>query len=92
MFDTTPQAAPNMETVAYDLFHEINKMRADPSTYSMGLGNIVSKKTVSAWDEHPRHMYWNEGIARAARHIVNDQGACYLQGDAYGKNFEEVLR
>ena len=90
-FDTSPQLTPNMETVAYGLFHEINKVREDPTKYGMGLTNIVAKKTASAFDEHPRHMYWNEGLARAARHIVNDQGACHLPGDAYGKNFEEVL-
>ena len=36
-------------------------------------------------------MQWNEGLARAARHIVNDKGACGTDGDAYGKSFEEVL-
>lgn len=34
---------------------------------------------------------WNKALARAARHVLNDQGACGLTGDIYSMGYSQVL-
>ena len=61
-----------MGDVAYDLFHEINRLRRDPSSYRDELTNPIAKKELSKWTNYTINMQWNEGLARAARHVLND--------------------
>lgn len=41
----------------------------------------------SEWDQ----FSWNEGLARAARHLVNDMGPCSTYGDANSDFLPEIL-
>jgi hypothetical protein len=37
-------------------------------------------------------MNWNEGLARAARHLVNEEGSCGTYGDSNSDYFIDILR
>ena len=91
-FPTQTVLTPGMRDLAYDLFYEISDLRKDPLSYASSLTNIVAKKAITGWVNHTQHLQWNEALARAARHVLNEQGSCGTMGDAYGNSFEEVLR
>lgn len=37
-------------------------------------------------------LSWSESLARAARHVLNEEGSCGTSGSHYGESFEEALR
>ncbi len=37
------------------------------------------------------HYTWNEGVARAARHYLNEMGACGTCGDINAMGFRQIL-
>lgn len=52
--------------------------------------NPLAKKQIDLY-QPLEHVYkWSEGLARAARHLVNDN-SCGLEGDAYGNGYIDVL-
>ena len=80
-----------MGHVGQQIFSEINQLRSNPKnwkdTHSL---NPLAKKQIDLYQPMDSVYKWNEALARAARHIVNDN-ACGLEGDVYGLDFIDVL-
>jgi hypothetical protein len=54
--------------------------------------NKYAVKEISSWGvEVLPEFVWSESMSRAARHVLNDQGACMTKGSHYGEYFKEVL-
>lgn len=82
-----------MQKVAYDLFHEINLIRQNQTMYVEEFGEYsdIAVDELSKFPKNSEDYVWNEGIARAARHFLNDKGSCGTNGDVYGFGFRSLL-
>ena len=71
------------------MFTIINEIRDDP-TVALNYFSLDSTFVkFDCWDAASlKPFLWSEPLARAARHVLNDQGSCQTSGDAYGNNLE----
>ena len=85
----------DQQDIAQDLFDEINEVRDSPADYSTKYDDEFvdyAHQELANWDSSYPDFTWNEGLARAARHILNDQACGQNTGlDANGNTLEEVL-
>jgi len=77
------------------LFSLINEFRQDPygtaNRYFSQISSEIKIEDCEIYSDKPLFK-WSEPLARAARHVINDQGSCDTTGDAYGNSIEEVLK
>lgn len=81
-----------MQEVAQTFFTSLNFFREETDFYK---DNIIqtpyAKKLIEHWNDDFDAFYWSEGLARAAREIVNSQEACGTSGNRNGDHLFEVL-
>lgn len=82
-----------MQNLAHNIFEEINKLREDPSAYKEIIGEYsdIALSEIEKFDQENEKYVWNEGLARAARHYLNEKGSCGTNGDAYGFGYRSLL-
>lgn len=81
-----------MQDVAYGLYNEINSIRENKSNYFNVFDySETAIDELSLFPEDGEEYIWNEGIARAARHYLNEKGSCGTNGDVYGFGFRSLL-
>ncbi len=84
-----------MQPLAQHMFRDINHIRAGtvPAYFNEAQkeSNFVIDE-LQKWSSGGFAQYeWNEGLARAARHYLNERGACGTNGDADGFGFRSLL-
>jgi hypothetical protein len=83
----------DMQSIAQNLFLEIDELRSNPQDYAAKLNNtgakFASQSVSTAYTaDFYEHNTWNEGLARAARHYLNDLGSCGTCGDINALGFK----
>mgnify|MGYP000956964903 FL=1 len=74
-----------MHHVAADLFESINFLRNDPNPCNAYHEIWAQRECLRNFDDISLPKYeWNEALARAGRHVINEMGACGTHGDANG--------
>lgn len=98
LYATVPPTAEddgydNMQYVAQTLYDEISRIRDDPQNYKDEVENdsFIAADELDRWDGNYDQYQWNEGLARGARHLLNEQGSCGTNGDSYGFGFRSLL-
>jgi hypothetical protein len=63
-----------MGWLAYGLYLQLNSLRTDVAEYAKGISIPWARDELGYnWDEDSYSQFsWNEGIARAARHVLNE--------------------
>jgi len=82
-----------MQNLAQGLYEEINYLRLDSSTYASEIQDesTFASDEASTWGTTHVPYKWNEGIAMAARHYLNERDSCGTTGDADGFGFRSIL-
>jgi hypothetical protein len=97
--DTSGEDNANTETdmgyLAFGLYEQIQALRDDPEDFfNVTTVRWAKQEVLENWihskDTYPA-LEWNEALARSARQVLNEQGACRTNGDANGDDFEDVL-
>lgn len=75
------------------MFSEINTIWEDPEKYKEIVGEFsdVAVEELDQFSSSNTDYVWNEGLARAAWHYLNEKGACGTNGDVYGFGFRSLL-
>lgn len=85
----------DMEELALNLFEFTNRLRDSVfrQTFIDDITtNYYAGSAASCWSTPDEDPYiWSETLARAARHVLNDQGACGTYGDSFGNNLVQNL-
>lgn len=84
------------QDIAHSFFDEVNELRCQPQDYA---DVLMSNRAIFAAEKVEKEFtapyyypyLWNEGLARAARHYLNDEGACGTCGDINSMGFKQVL-
>ena len=74
----------HMGDLARSIFYQINDLRTDPPKWAETQSkNPLAVRELQEFPKFERPYLWSEGLARAARHIINDR-SCGVQTDVYG--------
>lgn len=93
------ETGDSMQWLAKGFFDHLVLLRSDPGTYRDDYINVRWAKTEINDHWIPANtattfatLNWNEALARAARHVLNDEGACGTYGDINSDYMPEVLK
>lgn len=84
---------PNtLQGAAQSYFDEIDQLRTSPRVYADYLREQKARFAADCVEDtflEPtyEHYTWNEGLARAARHYLNEMGSCGTCGDINAMGF-----
>lgn len=83
-----------MQFAASNLFEQINLMRTDidPCSYFQFEEIWAERECQNFLGVSLDPFEWNEALSRAARHVINEMGACGTIGDANADFIPEVLK
>lgn len=81
-----------MHHVAVNLFDSINFLRYDQNPCDAYYEIWAKRECLRNFNDISLPKYeWNEALARAGRHVINEMGACGTLGDANGDYVQSVL-
>ncbi len=87
------------ETLDFKLFQHINELRNNPTQFKTDHSEDFEFDFASAleFDQFSKDgtlnkFKWNNALSTAARHLVNDMGACGTTGDANSDTLPEILK
>lgn len=95
-FEDQPPRGEGFRDYVYFLFNQIQKARLFPTQYadSAYITLDASRMQLYKWNSMNTSstLKWSQGISRAIRQVLNDQGSCQTYGDSNSNYVHEVLQ